>query len=123
MNDFLKYATLALCLLTACTREELPQQEDRLYIRAVSVPFSGEEMPLTKSVDNGFLTTFEAGDQIGVTGIAADGSILDVCNNVKFTFHESYDTSDGLIWSTFRNDRGYGFVERVEGATYFAYYP
>ena len=131
MNDFLKYAILALCLLTACSREELPQPADRLYIRALSCPFAldggfgsaQDGSAFTKSVDNGFLTTFEEGDRIGVTGIAADGSILDVCNNVKFTFHESYDTSDGQIWSTFLNDRGYAFVEKVEGATYFAYFP
>lgn len=131
MNRFLKYATSALCLLTACTQEELPQPGDRLYIRAVSCPFTQkgssetvqEGSTMTKSVDNGFLTTFEAGDQIGVTGIASDGSILDVCNNVKFTFHDSYDGADGLIWSTFLNDRGYAFVEKVKGATYFAYFP
>ena len=112
-----------LPLLFSCSRENLsPSQSDRLYIRAATHPFSDDSRPDTKAVNNGFLTTFESGDVIGVTGIDRNGNILDICNNVRFEYQKDIIES-GSIWSSFVNDRGYNFVERVDGATYFAYYP
>ncbi|MGN0191016.1 MAG: fimbrillin family protein [Candidatus Cryptobacteroides sp.] len=113
------FIVLALC---SCRREDLPAQPDRLYIRAAATSFSPTGDAGTKAENIGFLTTFEAGDQIGVTGIDAQGNILDVCNNIKFTYNED-KVEDGVVWSSFLNDKGYGFVENVKGATYFAYYP
>ena len=47
---------------------------------------------------------------------------MDVCNNVLFTYYN--DTLiNGNQYSQFHNERGYSFVERVDGAKYFAYYP
>ena len=47
---------------------------------------------------------------------------MDVCNNILFTYHN--DTLiNGIQYSQFINQRGYSFVERVDGAKYFAYYP
>lgn len=125
MTAFRKIAILfaLLPLLFSCSREDLePEQSDRLYIRAATHPFSDDSRSQTKAVNNGYLTSFERGDVIGVTGIDKHGNILDVCNNVRFEYQR--DTiENGTIWSSFVNECGYNFVERVEGATYFAYYP
>lgn len=125
MTAFRKIAILfaLLSLLFSCSREELaPEQSDRLYIRAATHPFSDDSHPGTKAVNNGYLTSFESGDAIGVTGIDKNGNILAVCNNVRFEYQEDI-VENGAIWSSFVNERGYNFVERVDGATYFAYYP
>ena len=125
MTAFRKIAILfaLLPLLFSCSREDLaPEQSDRLYIRAATHPFSDDSRPQTKAVNNGYLTSFESGDAIGVTGIDKHGNILDVCNNVRFEFQKD-TVENGAIWSSFVNERGYNFVERVDGATYFAYYP
>ena len=112
-----------LPLLFSCSREDLaPEQSDRLYIRAATHPFSDDSRPQTKAVNNGYLTTFESGDAIGVTGIDKHGKILPACNNVRFEYQKD-TVENGAIWSSFVNERGYNFVERVDGATYFAYYP
>ena len=110
--------------LFSCTKEieerALPQSK-RLYISAVSANFRQSGEIDTKTQTYGFFTTFESGDKIGVTGIK-DGKILDVCNNVLFTYYN--DTLiNGNQYSQFHNERGYSFVERVDGAKYFAYYP
>lgn len=125
MTAFRKIAILfaLLPLLFSCSREDLePEQSDRLYIRAATHPFSDDSRSQTKAVNNGYLTSFESGDVIGVTGIDKHGNILDVCNNVRFEFQKD-TVENGAIWSSFVNESGYNFVERVEGATYFAYYP
>lgn len=112
-----------LPLLFSCSREDLaPEQSDRLYIRAATHPFSDDSRPQTKAVNNGYLTSFEPGDVIGVTGIDKNGNILPACNNVRFEYQKD-TVENGAIWSSFVNERGYNFVERVDGATYFAYYP
>lgn len=112
-----------LPLLFSCSREDLaPEQSDRLYIRAATHPFSDDSRPQTKAVNNGYLTSFEPGDVIGVTGIDKNGNILPACNNVRFVYQKD-TVENGAIWSSFVNERGYNFVERVDGATYFAYYP
>ena len=120
---------ILLCSLVAtllsCTKEigesALPQSK-RLYISAVSANFRQSGEIDTKTQTYGFFTTFESGDKIGVTGIDKDGNILDVCNNILFTYHN--DTLiNGIQYSQFINQRGYSFVERVDGAKYFAYYP
>ena len=112
-----------LPLLFSCSREDLaPEQSDRLYIRAATHPFSDDSRPQTKAVNNGYLTSFEPGDTIGVTGIDKNGNILPACNNVWFKYQKD-TVENGAIWSSFVNERGYNFVERVDGATYFAYYP
>ena len=125
MTAFRKIAILfaLLPLLFSCSREDLaPEQSDRLYIRAATHPFSDDSRPQTKAVNNGYLTSFEPGDTIGVTGIDKHGKILPACNNVRFVYQKD-TVENGAIWSSFVNERGYNFVERVEGATYFSYYP
>lgn len=109
---------------SACDRddESLPESAERLYISAVLQPFPEDVTSQTRTTNHGFLTSFEDGDEIGVTGIDADGNVIDVCNNVKFVYHDS-ETVNDVIWASFLNDRGYGFVEKVSGARYFAYYP
>lgn len=123
MTDYKKYIFLFfLPIFISCNQEELSPVKERLYICAAASPFLDSANAATKSGNVGFLTTFEAGDQIGVTAIDAQGNVLDVCNNMKFTYQEDMVES-GVVWSSFINDRGYGFVEMVNGARYFAYYP
>ena len=113
-----------LLSLISCSKGNLSSEieSDRLYIRAASQPFVEASEVRTKAINNGYLTSFEPGDAIGVTGIDKNGNILDVCNNVKFVYQEN-TVENGAIWSSFVNESGYNFVERVDGATYFAYYP
>ena len=113
-----------LLSLISCSKGNLSSEieSDRLYIRAASQPFVEASEVRTKAINNGYLTSFEPGDAIGVTGIDKNGNILDVCNNVKFVYQEN-TVENGAIWSSFVNKSGYNFVERVDGATYFAYYP
>ena len=113
-----------LLSLFSCSKGNLSSEieSDRLYIRAATHPFSDGSGPQTKAVNNGYLTTFESGDAIGVTGIDKNGNILAICNNVRFEYQKD-TVENGAIWSSFVNERGYNFVERVDGATYFAYYP
>lgn len=115
---------LSLLLLFSCTKEEITiREEDKLYIHVATTAFAEDGVPSTRAVNTGFLTTFEIGDAIGVTGIDANGNILDVCNNVKFNY-KGNETINGVIWANFIDEKhGYSFVERVEGAKYFAYYP
>lgn len=115
---------LSLLLLFSCTKEEITiREEDKLYIHVATTAFAEDGVPSTRAVNTGFLTTFEIGDAIGVTGIDAKGNILDVCNNVKFNY-KGNETINGVIWANFIDEiHGYSFVERVEGAKYFAYYP
>ncbi len=117
---------LLACMLAfaACNRDdaELSESQERLYISAALQPFPEDVLPQTRAANHGFLTSFEEGDEIGVTGVDANGNVIDVCNNVRFVYQQS-ETVDGDTWSSFLNDRGYGFVEKVSGATYFAYYP
>ena len=126
MNSFRKIYLFFFLLLSlySCSKGNLSPaiDSDRLYIRAVSRPFSEDSGVNTKAVNNGFLTSFEAGDAIGVTGIDKNGNILSICDNVRFEYQRD-SIENGLIWSSFVNERGYNFVERVDGATYFAYYP
>lgn len=67
---------LSLLLLFNCTKEEstIPEK-DRLYIHVATTSFAADGVPSTKAVNTGFLTTFEIGDSIGVTGIDANGNI------------------------------------------------
>lgn len=109
-------------LLASCNKEVGLEESDRLYISAAVQGFEEQDRVSTKSINHGFLLSFEEGDQIGVTGVDADGNVIDLCNNVRFTYHKS-ETVSGVVWSSFLNDRGYAFVERVNGAKYFAYYP
>lgn len=123
MNSEFRICTIfCLLALCACRQEEMPEGDNRLYIRAAATSFEASGDASTKAENIGFLTTLEAGDEIGVTGIDAQGNILEICNNVKFTY-QADRVENGIVWSSFLNDKGYGFVEKVKGATYFAYYP
>lgn len=102
--------------------EELATEAEKLYISVSCLPFADDEAPLTRAANHGFLTLFEEGDEIGVTGLDASGNVIGVCDNVRFVCHRQ-EGADGETQYSFVNDRGYGFVERVEGARYFAYYP
>ena len=117
MNSEFRICTIfCLLALCACRQEEMPEGDNRLYIRAAATSFEMSADASTKAENIGFLTTLEAGDEIGVTGIDAQGNILEICNNVKFTY-QADRVENGIVWSSFLNDKGYGFVEKVKGAT------
>ncbi len=128
MTDTLRHIFLlpALCLLAllaSCTKQSLEDGSGMLYIRAAQLPFCSEgTAPATKAINDGYLTTFESGDRIGISAIDAAGNVIPECNNLLYVYDSQVDEG-GVIWSTFLNKKGYAFVEKFEGARYFAYYP
>ena len=100
-NDLVKYLILLslLSVTVSCAREEIPcSTNDRLYICAVSSPSSENGTVSTKALTNGFLVNFEAGDEIGVTGVDSQGKVIDVCNSVRVVYQK--DTLIlGVLWS------------------------
>lgn len=65
----------------------------------------------TRTQDNGFVTTFTQGDQIGLYAVK-DGQILDEINNLPFTFNGSSWSGKPILYD-----------DRLSGVTYYAYYP
>ena len=116
-------ALCLLALLASCTKQSLEDGSGMLYIRAAQLPFCSEgTAPATKAINDGYLTTFESGDRIGISAIDAAGNVIPECNNLLYVYDSQVDEG-GVIWSTFLNKKGYAFVEKFEGARYFAYYP
>ena len=127
MSIFNRYIVLIslISLFSSCMKEDEGSLsvKDRLRISAVALEFAVDGSPSTKTTNYGFVTAFEAGDCIGVFGFDKNGKVVDICKNVKFTFDKVDTDSENNPWSYFKNDRGYDFVERVDGAKYIAYYP
>lgn len=127
MSIFNRYIVLIslISLFSSCMKEDEGSLsvKDRLRISAVALEFAVDGSPSTKTTNYGFVTAFEAGDCIGVFGFDKNGNVVDICRNVKFTFDKVDTDSENNPWSYFKNDRGYDFVERVDGAKYIAYYP
>ena len=84
--------------------EELATEAEKLYISVSCLPFADDEAPLTRAANHGFLTLFEEGDEIGVTGLDASGNVIGVCDNVRFVCHRQ-EGADGEPQYSFVNDR------------------
>ena len=129
MTDRLRHIFFLLTLLclpslfSSCSKQTPEKSSGKLYLRAAQLPFLPEgAAPATKAINNGYLTTFESGDKIGISAIDAQGNVIPECDNLMYVYDSQVDEG-GVIWSTFLNEKGYAFVEKFEGARYFAYYP
>ena len=129
MTDRLRHIFFLLTLLclpslfSSCSKQTPEKSSGKLYLRAAQLPFLPEgAAPATKAINNGYLTTFESGDKIGISAIDAQGNVIPECDNLMYVY-DSQVEEGGVIWSTFLNEKGYAFVEKFEGARYFAYYP
>ena len=114
-------ALCLLALLASCTKQSLEDGSGMLYIRAAQLPFCSEgTAPATKAINDGYLTTFESGDKIGISAIDAQGNVIPECDNLMYVY-DSQVEEGGVIWSTFLKVRGYAIGEKVEGEREFAY--
>lgn len=116
-NNLLSATLFAgLFTMVSCSQEELGEQpqndgKNLLQITVTDAGVFGETQ--TRAIEEGYKTTFEAGDMIGVYG-TKNGSI--VVENHKFTYKE-----DGT-WEP--NGRGIEFIEEdMEEMKFYAYYP
>lgn len=116
-NNLLSATLFAgLFTMVSCSQEELggqPQNDGKnlLQITVTDDGVFGETQ--SRAIEEGYKTTFEAGDMIGVYG-KKNGSI--VVENHKFTY-----TEDGT-WDA--NGKGIEFIEEdMEEMKFYAYYP
>lgn len=116
-NNLLSATLFAgLFTMVSCSQEELggqPQNDGKNYLQ-ITVTDTGVfgDSP-TRAVEDGYKTTFEAGDMIGVYGLKSGSMVVE---NHKFTYKE-----DGT-WES--NGRGIEFIEEdMEEMKFYAYYP
>lgn len=103
------------CLFAACDKESEEQpvgaeRGERLSVETSLQDFATEGQPNTRATINAGVTTFKAGDEIGVFAMK-NGSLVADCNNVKLTYQANGKWSGADIYD-------YG-----GGSTYLAYYP
>ena len=105
----------ALIALQGCNTEDIAGEQaapgNILSLQVDGQPFtsSDAEDAGTRTTDNGYGTTFDTGDAIGIFGLKPDGTTLYV-NNQK-----AVRKSDGT-WDVEK-------IPYADGVTYFAYYP
>lgn len=117
--------SLFACLLAfcGCSTDELPGTEPTDG-NGSAAPFtitvsdggyaSPDADPHTRAAENGYQTTFTAGDQIGVFAVK-DGAIVSGVNNLCLT---AKDNNGSLVWE--KENTG---LKLPANATYYAYYP
>ena len=113
------YTLLLLAvLLCGCSREDevLPEKGMPLKLKITDAGFfSGDDAPGTRTKEQNYVTTFKAGDRIGITTLAYgyDGdNIIDGVDNIPFQF-------DGTSWIPESNTK----INYYKNVTYIAYYP
>lgn len=77
---------------------------------------SSDNAPHTRAAENGYQTTFTAGDRIGVFAVK-EGVIVNGVNNLCFIAKS--DNRGGLVWQKEDTDE----LKLPADATYYAYYP
>lgn len=116
-NNLLSATLFAgLFTMVSCSQEELggqPQNDGKNYLQITVTDDGVFGDSQTRAVEDGYKTTFEAGDMIGVYGLKSGSMVVE---NHKFTFKE-----DGT-WES--NGRGIEFIEEdMEEMKFYAYYP
>ena len=107
------YLLLAV-LLCGCSRDDeaLPEQGMPLKLKITDAGFfPGDDAPGTRTSEQHYYTTFEAGDMIGITCVY-DGGIVDWMDNIPFLY-------DGTSWIPQRDTK----INYYNAVTYIAYYP
>ena len=119
-----------IAVLWGCSPLELPDSAmDGGIVSAtqsfsVSVSDGGysptDPSPHTRATENGYTTTFTAGDKIGVFAVK-DGAIVDGVNNLCLIATTATGGGSGstLVWQ----DANGKAPLNISGATYYAYYP
>lgn len=116
-NNLLSATLFAgLFTMVSCSQEELggqPQNDGKNYLQITVTDTGVFGDSQTRAVEDGYKTTFEAGDMIGVYGLKSGSMVVE---NHKFTYKE-----DGT-WES--NGRGIEFIEEdMEEMKFYAYYP
>ena len=116
-NVFPLSLSLLLCIaaLCGCTEGDEPiaaTDGSTLTIHATADGFTAADGADTRASENGYITTFTAGDEIGVFAVK-NGAVIADCKNVK-----CIRNADGS-WSADALAPVYYYID----AQYFAYYP
>lgn len=116
-----------LLTVSGCTNEEEIGSDSKEHpaiqtIRATKSDFITTQevnVPLTRTTIDGYKTTFNSGDKIGLFAIK-DGAIVDNVNNIALTCTVTTDdTNSSTNWTLPTDTKIYYY----EGVTYIAYYP
>lgn len=99
-------------LLASCSQEEELQNSNPAQAIQIKVSDNGLTAgnPKSRATTTGVVTTFTAGDEIGLYAVK-DGAVVSTCNNLKLTY-------DGSSWSGLASDSRFD-----EGTKFYAYYP
>lgn len=118
MKRLMLYTVLGVCLFSACQQEELGEagiatDTAGLQLTVSASDFVPADSAATRAFDDGRVTTFESGDQVGL--IILDGSNNLIANNLPYTF-------DGTSWTTTGTAPCYDPMV-TNDYTYLVYYP
>ena len=118
MKRLMLYTVLGVCLFSACQQEELGEagiatDTAGLRLTVSASDFVPADSAATRAFDDGRVTTFESGDQVGL--IILDGSNNLIANNLPYTF-------DGTSWTTTGTAPCYDPMV-TNDYTYLVYYP
>lgn len=118
MKRLMLYTVLGVCLFSACQQEELGEagiatDTTGLRLTVSASDFVPADSAATRAFDDGRVTTFESGDQVGL--IILDGSNNLIANNLPYTF-------DGTSWTTTGTAPCYDPMV-TNDYTYLVYYP
>ena len=119
-----------IAVLWGCSPLELPDSATDGGIVSATQSFSvsvrdggyspTDPSPHTRATENGYTTTFTAGDKIGVFAVK-DGAIVNGVNNLCLIATTTTGSGSGstLVWK----DANGKAPLNISGATYYAYYP
>ena len=118
MKRLMLYTVLGVCLFSACQQEELGEagiatDTAGLRLTVSASDFVPADSAATRAFDDGRVTTFESGNQVGL--IILDGSNNLIANNLPYTF-------DGTSWTTTGTAPCYDPMV-TNDYTYLVYYP
>lgn len=104
-------AVLALGCASCSQDEETQVNQQNLVVLNVADTGLVSSESQTRTVDDGFVTTFTQGDQLGLFAVK-DGLIMDEINNMLLTYNGSSWSGKPILYD-----------ESLEGVVFYAYYP
>lgn len=111
----IQVALLATLLLgwSGCSlnETEVPENAPNQVVLNVTDTGLNNSGATTRTEDEGFVTTFTQGDQIGLFAVK-EGAVLDEINNIPFTYNGSSWSGKPILYD-----------DRLEGVTFYTYYP
>lgn len=107
-------------VLSGCSQDELLEEtspvDTSCFITVNDSGYKNTDNTSTRTIENGYNTTFTTGDEIGLYAVKG-GNLLPQINNIRLI--ASNNGKGGITWLD-KNGQGPLYVY---GATYFAYYP